>query len=177
MKHLRIYASFQVSGQTTFEDFANANFEGLFYVFMGKKSTKWEFLHNCTKTLINIKVKKRWILVSKYSFSNLSCIFLSLMLLNLNIFFQFETNLQEQLKKPFCYQNWFWPFNVWKNYSSDLKHFSRSLEQFFLTAVQNNFVNKITFFFILDTNLWQRHGCSEGDSTKLDSTFYTCLIE
>ena len=79
--------------------FANANFEGLFYVFMGKKSTKWEFLHNCTKTLINIKVKKRWILVSKYSFSNLSCIFLSLMLLNLNIFFQFETNLQEQLKK------------------------------------------------------------------------------
>ena len=45
--------------------FANANFEGLFYVFMGKKSTKWEFLHNCTKTLINIKVKKRWILVFK----------------------------------------------------------------------------------------------------------------
>ena len=39
--------------------FANANFEGLFYVFMGKKSTKLEFLHNCTKTLINIKVKKK----------------------------------------------------------------------------------------------------------------------
>ena len=119
--------------------FANANFEGLFYVFMGKKSTKWEFLHNCTKTLINIKVTKRWILVSKYSFSNLSCIFLSLMLLNLNIFFQFETNLQEQLKKTFCYQNWFWPFNVWKNYSSDLKHFSRSSRTIFSHSSSEQF--------------------------------------
>ena len=65
-------------------------------------------------------------------------------------------NLQEQVKKAFCYQNLFWPFTVWINCSSDLKNFaisrpsasnfksfSRSLEQFFLTAGQINFGNKI----------------------------------
>ena len=67
-------------------------------------------------------------------------------------------NIQEQLKKAFCYQKWFWPFNVWTNCSSDLKNFansrpsvsnfkrfSQSLEQFFLTVCQNNFGNKIPF--------------------------------
>ena len=52
-------------------------------------------------------------------------------------------NLQEQVKKAFCYQKLFWPFTVWINCSSDLKifensrlsasnfkSFSRSLEQF-----------------------------------------------
>ena len=73
-------------------------------------------------------------------------------------------NLQEQVKKAFCYQKLFWPFTVWINCSSDLKifensrpsalnfkSFSRSLEQFFLTVGQNNFGNKIPFllsFFI-----------------------------
>ena len=65
-------------------------------------------------------------------------------------------NLQEQVKKAFCYQELFWPFTVWLNCSSDLKHFensrlsvsnfksfSRSLEQFFLTVGQNNFGNRI----------------------------------
>ena len=65
-------------------------------------------------------------------------------------------NLQEQVKKAFCYQKLFWPFTVWINCSSDLKifensrpsasnfkSFSRSLEQFFLTVGQNNFGNKI----------------------------------
>ena len=67
-------------------------------------------------------------------------------------------NLQEQVKKAFCYQELFWPFTVWINCSSDLKNFensrpsasnfksfSRSLEQFFLTVGQNNFGNKIPF--------------------------------
>ena len=52
-------------------------------------------------------------------------------------------NLQEQFKKEFCYQRCFWPFTVWINCSSDLKSFSRSLEQFFLTVGQNNFDKKI----------------------------------
>ena len=83
-------------------------------------------------------------------------------------------NLQEQVKKAFCYQklfcplsscqefliHYFCPFTVWINCSSDLKtfansqpsasnfkSFSRSLEQFFLTVGQNNFGNKIPFFF------------------------------
>ena len=67
-------------------------------------------------------------------------------------------NLQEQVKKAFCYQELFRPFTVWINCSSDLKifansrlsapkfkSFSRSLEQFFLTVGQNNFGNKIPF--------------------------------
>ena len=67
-------------------------------------------------------------------------------------------NLQEQVKKAFCYQKLFWPFTVWTNCSSDLKifansqpsvsnfnFFSRSQEQFFLTVGQNNFGNKIPF--------------------------------
>ena len=65
-------------------------------------------------------------------------------------------NLQEQVKKAFCYQKLLWPFTVWINCSSDLKYlansqpsasnfksFSGSLEQFFLTVGQNNFGNKI----------------------------------
>ena len=69
-------------------------------------------------------------------------------------------NLQEQVKKAFCYQKLFWPFTVWINCSSDLKFFensrpsasnfksfSRSLEQFFVTVGQNNFGNKIPLFF------------------------------
>ena len=68
-------------------------------------------------------------------------------------------NLQEQVKKAFCYQKLFWPFTVWINCSSDLKTFansppsvsnfkslSLSLEQFFLTVGQNNFGNKIVPF-------------------------------
>ena len=64
-------------------------------------------------------------------------------------------NLQEQVKKAFCYQKLFWPFTVWTNCSSNLKNFANSasnfksfswsLEQFFLTVGQNNFGNKITF--------------------------------
>ena len=58
-------------------------------------------------------------------------------------------NLQEQVKKAFCYQKFFRPFTVWINCSSDLKFFanfksfSLSLEQFFFTVGQNKFGNKI----------------------------------
>ena len=55
------------------------------------------------------------------------------------------------VKKAFCYQKLFWHFTVRTNCSSDLKSFSQSLEQFFLTVGQNNFGNKIPFlvsFFI-----------------------------
>ena len=74
-------------------------------------------------------------------------------------------NLQEQVKKAFCYQKLFWPFTVWINWSSDLKNFtnsrplasnfnsfSRSLEQFFLTVGQNNFYNKIPFLLLQGKN-------------------------
>ena len=68
-------------------------------------------------------------------------------------------NLQQQVKKAFCYQKLFWPFTARINCSSDLKNFAnsrpsasnfksfpRSREQFFLTVVgQNNFGNKIQF--------------------------------
>ena len=35
-------------------------------------------------------------------------------------------NLQEQVKKAFCYQKFFWSFTVWINYSIDLKNFINS---------------------------------------------------
>ena len=69
-------------------------------------------------------------------------------------------NLQEQVKKAFCYQKLFWPFTIWINWPSDLKFFanswpsasnfksfSQSLEQCFLTVGQNNFGNKIPIVF------------------------------
>ena len=61
----------------------------------------------------------------------------------------------------FCSQKLFWPFTVWINCSSDLKHFaksrpsalnfksfSQSLEKIFLTVGQSNFGNKIPFTII-----------------------------
>ena len=95
-------------------------------------------------------------------FSNFSCMFLNpnnFSNLNYNCSNHLDMrNLQEQVKKAFCYQKLFWPFTVWINCSSDLKtfansrpsasnfkSFSRSVEQFFLTVGQNNFGNKIPF--------------------------------
>ena len=96
------------------------------------------------------------------AFSNFFCMFL-----NPNIFSSLnyncsklldKGNLQVQVKKAFCYQKLFWPFNVWINCSSDRKKIansrpsasnfkkkSRSFEQFFLTLGLNNFGNKIPF--------------------------------
>ena len=71
-------------------------------------------------------------------------------------------NIQEQVKKAFCYQKLLWPFTVWINCSGDLKNFanswpstlnfnsfSRLLEHFFLTVGQKNFGNKISNFYDL----------------------------
>ena len=67
-------------------------------------------------------------------------------------------NLQEQVKKAFCYQKLFWPFTAWINCSSDLKilqilglqsriskGFPDHENNFFLTVCQNNFANKMPF--------------------------------
>ena len=71
-------------------------------------------------------------------------------------------NLQEQVKKAFCYQKLFWPFTVQTNCFSDhkifahsasnFKSFSRSLEHFFLTVDQNNSGNKIPIVQLRDYN-------------------------
>ena len=37
-------------------------------------------------------------------------------------------NLQEQVKRAFCYQKLFWPFTVWINCSRDLKNFANCLQ-------------------------------------------------
>ena len=76
-------------------------------------------------------------------------------------------NVQEQVKKTFCYQKLFWLFTVWTNCSSDLKIFANSqpsasdfiffpwsLEQFFLTVAQNNFCNKIAWLHFSDLLEW-----------------------
>ena len=81
--------------------------------------------------------------LSEFIFSNFSCMFL-----NSNIFSNLNydcsnsldlRNLQEKVKKTFCYQKLFRPFTVWINCSSNLKNssaskkrsFSPSLDQFF----------------------------------------------
>ena len=109
--------------------------------------------------------------VYQRSFSNFSGMFL------------WETS-REQVKKAFCYQQFFWPFTVWINCScnlgnfanswpsaSNFKSFSRSLEQFFLTVGQNNFGNKIPKLArvneILDNPNFDSHlMCGEVDSLK-----------
>ena len=64
-------------------------------------------------------------------------------------------NLQEQVKKAFCYQKLFWPFTSWMNCSIDLKNFAnsrplasnfkrffQSLEHFFSQLVRAILVTK-----------------------------------
>ena len=74
----------------------------------------------------------KWLHIVKlgYSISNFSCMFL-----NPNNCFNLNSNwsnlidlrnLQEQVKKAFCYQQLFWPFTVWINCTSDLKIFTNS---------------------------------------------------
>ena len=88
----------------------------------------------------------------------------------------------------------FWPFTLWINCSSDLKHlanswpsalnfksFSRSLQQFFLTVGQNNFSNKIPdLFLLLIHNNYQSYGFLWIAKTcycnKLEIVLYKWLI-
>ena len=107
----------------------------------------------------------QFLLLQDNCFSNFSCMFLnpknfSNMKSNCSNLLDMR-NLHEQVKKAFCYQKLFWPFTVWINCSSDLKNFANSwpsasnfknfswsVEHFFLSVGQNNFVNKIhTIFF------------------------------
>ena len=90
-------------------------------------------------------------ILTEYSFLTFpACFWIPIIFSNLNSNSSnllYLRNLQEQVKKVFCYQKLFWPFTVPTNSSSDLKNFSRSLEQFFLTVGQNNFGKKNTIFF------------------------------
>ena len=75
--------------------------------------------------------------------------------LNSNCYLLDLRNIQERVKKAFCYQKLFWPFTVWINSlpsASNFKSFSRST--IFLTVGQNNFGNKIPFPQFLDDILW-----------------------
>ena len=82
-------------------------------------------------------------------FSNFSCMFLNpnnSSNLNSNCSKSYDVrNLQEQVKKAFCYQKMFWPFTVANSRPSafNFKSFSQSLDQFLLTVGQNNFGNKM----------------------------------
>ena len=107
------------------------------------------------------------------------------MLLNSNLNYDYSIfldmrNLQEQVRKAFCYQKLFWLFTVWINCYSDLKNFtnsrssavnfksfSRTLEQFFLTVGQNNFNNKIPLLLCKSVSVfhaWRHflHNCTVG---------------
>ena len=78
---------------------------------------------------------------------------------NCSIFWDLR-NLQEQVKKAFCYQKLFWPFTVWINCSRDLKNFANSRPSpsnfksfffitwtIFLTVSQNKF-GKVHVIFV-----------------------------
>ena len=101
-------------------------------------------------------------------------------------------NLQEKVKKAFCYQKLFWPFTVWINCSSDLKifansrpsasnfkSFSRSREQFFLTVAQNNFGNKIPFLphsfsYLVHKDIMEAYyNWNQTSKIKLHQKYYT----
>ena len=104
-------------------------------------------------------------------FSNFSCRFL-----NSNSFFQFEFQFFKGITSETppgislkSNQKLFWPFTVRINWSRDLqifanswlsasnlKSFSPSLEQFFLTVCQNNFENKIQFLHHSFSKLWNQ---------------------
>ena len=50
-------------------------------------------------------------------------------------------NLQEQVKKAFCYQNFFWPFTVWINFV-DFYHLRKKLpneENSFISSLPSHF--------------------------------------
>ena len=109
------------------------------------------------------------------------------------------TNLQEQVKKAFCYQKLFWPFTVWINCSSDLKifensrpsasnfkSFSRSLEHFFLTPGQNNFGNKIPYLLwcclwsidiLTSDHFGQQNVVGSLPNCLLDFCHWNCLLK
>jgi hypothetical protein len=110
-------------------------------------------------------------------FSNFSCMFINPNIffssLNSNCTYLFDMrNLQEEVKKLFCYQKLFWPFSVWINCSSDLKNFanswpsasnfksfSRPIEQEKMQYISILFIPE--FFFCPWKNRWSSFICSK----------------
>ena len=107
-------------------------------------------------------------------------------------------NIQQQVKKAFCYQKLFWPFSVWANCSNDhkifanswpsamiFKSFSRLLRQFFLTVGQSSFGNKIPivsslfflfFAYLIDSkNIYVTMFRYSEKVTKIWLIFHICL--
>jgi hypothetical protein len=90
------------------------------WLFFEMQLTQWNqlfsktaFLLSCTWFFTNFVFQNTNAFGKRHQliFSIFSCIFL-----NPNAFFQFESlldirNLQEQVKKTFCYQKLFWPFH------------------------------------------------------------------
>ena len=105
----------------------------------------------------NTQQADKHIVKKNKAFSNFSCMFL-----NPNIFSNWNSyccnlsylrNLQEQVKKAFCYQKLFWPFTVRRNCSSDLKIFANCLQ-----PLISNFFFSITRTFFShsrsEQNFW-----------------------
>ena len=141
----------------------NSEHEGLLllqYLFLSLQLSDWKKETAPILRWFFMKKRKRHFLTFPACFS-IPIIFSNL---NYNCSTSLDLrNLQEQVKKAFCYQKMFWPFTVFINCSRDLKifansqpsalnfkSFSKSLEQFCVTKVQNNFGNKIhTKIFVL----------------------------
>ena len=73
-----------------------------------------------------------------------------------------QTNLQKQVRKAFFCQKLFWPFTVRTNCTSDqilrcqsspsnFNFFFSNTRTIFLTVGQNNFGNKMPFFFLISS--------------------------
>ena len=101
-------------------------------------------------------------------------------------------NLQEQVKKSFCYQKLFPHFTVWINCSSDLKKFSNSRPSAsnfyfffifittFLTVCQNDFCIIITFLlklqFLISSGNQMLYGSHRWKWKQYNSTIDWSLL-
>jgi hypothetical protein len=94
-----------------------------------KSNSKLKISSKITKSIIWLPNHIFFLMLSVAfrSFLNFSCMFLNpnhFSNLNSNCSNILEMrNLQEQVKKAFCYQELFWIFTVWLDCSSDLKNF------------------------------------------------------
>ena len=92
--------------------------------------------YNCTcQSIIMFYQIYKLNIIVKIEFSNFSCMFLNPIFFFLNLNSNCSNlldlrNLQEQVKKAFCYRKFFWPLTVWINCSSDLKKIANSVLNF-----------------------------------------------
>ena len=118
---------------------------------------KFNFWRNCTFILF----KFAWIPSALNSFfSNICWIPIIFSNLNSNCSNLWGMrNLQEQVKKAFCYQKLFWPFTVWINCSSDLKLLQiLCLQPQILKVLQEHFCFSQKVRTILETKYVQYYG-------------------